>query len=1068
MTSNWRLSWSSLSAKLNVVLLSFVFTGTLAFAQLPTAAVLGVVKDPSGAVVPQTNLTLTSQQSGVALSTQADAVGNYEFPRVAPGSYTLQAKHEGFKASVQPAFTLEIDQRMRLDVTLEVGSVAETVTVTTEVPLVRTLDSTVGGVVENRRIEEMPLNGRYFLDLANLLPGTVSSSNPRTFLATGTAAGAFGINTAGAREDTVNFLVEGVNLNDMAQNQMTFQPNIEFVQESKIQASSFNAEFGRSSGAIVNTVMRSGTNGLHGDLYEFLRNDVLDARNFFDLPRPQAKLINGREIAPFHRNIFGGAVGGPVRIPGVYNGHDRTFFFASYEGRRQAESETLRALVPTAAQRAAVTSPAVRSVVALLPLPNTSGAFNFVAPGARHRIVDQVTGKIDHQAKESDHLAGTYLFQRDSRIEPSDIGSNNIPGFGDFRPARRQFFSLNETHLFGPHAVNEFRLGMNRVRIAFNGQTTLDSAAVGLNTGLSGPSTLPRILVGGTPGGASAGQLSIGTPNSFPQGRADTTYQFTDVVSLSRGAHSFKFGGELRRFWNNNFDSGTRGEIDFSTLDDLLAGRVLRFTKPTGDVSPGLRVWAVNGFVQDDWRIRSHFTVNVGLRYEFNGVPSEVNNKLTIFDAATALSPTPQSNGLLQGLHRIGEPGFSAPYHNDVNNFAPRIGFAWDPFGRNKTAVRGAYGIFFDEPVTNVVGGTRIGGNPPFRTTIDYSGVTLDALTGAPGTPRPPTTIVSVDPNFRSDYVQEWNFDIQHEIFRNTRLDVNYVGSKGTGLRLYRDINAKLPQADKNGLRPFPAFGRIMQEESSSKSHYNALWVTLERRVSRGLLFSLDYAWSKSIDWNSISSANPQIQNPRDLKGEQAPSDFDARHRFTFSYVYELPFHAASAPAFARRAVDGWQLSGVLTLQSGSPVSPILTTDNSGTGDIFDRPNLVGDPYAPGPGCPKTLTPSCWFNPAAFAVPPAGQFGNVGRNFLVGPHLNDFDLGVFKNNRFRERYNLQLRAQIFNLFNHPNFGSPTLSLSAPNTSNLNPSNFGVVRATRAPRGDASSSRQIEFGMRLSF
>lgn len=1018
---------------------------SITFAQ-STATVQGTVTDPSGAVISGAKVTVRNQATSFERTTQTDSAGNYQVAALPPGSYQLKAEQSGFKTFVHINLTLEVDQNARLDIALQVGAANETVTVTAEAPLVRTTDTTVGGVVENRRIMEMPLNGRFFLDLANLLPGTVSSTNPRTFLAGGTAAGAFGINTGGSREDQVNYLVEGINLNDMVQNQITFQPNIEFIQEFKIQASSFSAELGRSSGAVINAVMRSGKNTLHGDGYEFLRNDVLDARNFFDPSRPVAKAQTGRELPPFKRNIFGVAVGGPIRLPGIYNGRDRTFFFSTYEGRRQRESETLRARVPTAAERAAITNPVVQKLVALLPPENAAGNFNFVGSASRPRNLDQVTGKVDHQLTTNDHLAVTYIFQRDSRVEPSNIGAHNIPGHGDFRPARRQFASLNETHTFGPRAINEFRLGFNRVRISFVGLTDVDAAAVGLNTGESGPGTLPEINV--------PGLVVFGNPPAFPQGRGDSTFQFTDVFSLSRGAHALKFGAEARYFQNNNFNSGTKGTISFADMPSFLAGRVRRFTKPTGDISPALRVWAFNGFVQDDWKVRRNFTLNLGVRYEFSGVPSETHNRLVAFDLATA------------SLRQVGTSGLDQVYNPDRNNLGPRVGFAWDPTGKSKTAIRAAYGIFFDQPVTNIV--TALGANPPFRTTVDYDNVTVNSLFGAPGLPRPPAVIASVNRDFTSDYVQQWNLNLQHEVFQNTRLEVSYIGSKGTHLRLIRDINARIPSATSTGARPFPAFGRINQSENSGSSNYNALWVNFERRVSRGLLFNVNYAWSKSLDINSVGSSNPQIQNPLDLRAERSVSDFDARGRFSYSFVYELPFKLDSAPAVARRLATGWQLTGVGVLQSGSPMSPILTTDNSGTGDLFDRPNLVSDPYAPGPNCPETRTPACWFNPAAFALPPRGQFGNVGRNFLIGPKLNNFDLGLYKNNRVGERFNVQFRAQFYNLFNHPNFGAPTLSFAAPTANNPNPSNFGVVRATRAPRGDASSSRQIEFGLKVYF
>jgi len=989
-----------------------------------TGSLGGTVADPTGAVVPQAALTLTEVDRQLVRTTSSDDTGNYLFPSLPAGRYEIKAEKPGFKVFLQSGLILEVDQRTRLDLSLQVGAVGETVSVTGELSLIATENTTVGSVVENRRIMEMPLNGRYFLDLANLLPGTVHSSNPRTFLAGGTAAGAFAFNSAGAREDQINYLVEGINLNDMVQNQITFQPNIEFIQEFKIQANSFSAELGRSSGAVVNAVMRSGSNRLHGDAYEFLRNDVLDARNFFDPTRAVSRQRTGRELPPFKRNIFGVAVGGSIRP-------DRSFFFATWEGRRQRESETFIARVPTASERAGVTDPVIRSLIGLLPTENAALPNNFAGSAPKSRTLDQATGKVDHQLRQGDNLAVTYVFQRDSRVEPSNIGAHNIPGHGDFRPARRQFFSINETHLAGPRAVNEFRFGFNRVRISFQGITTADAAAVGLATRESGPGTLPEVIV--------PGQMVFGNPAGFPQGRADTTFQLTDVFSLQRSAHAIKFGFETRRFWNNNFNAATRGSLRFDTMPDFLAGRVSRFTKPTGDVSPALRVSAYNWFLQDDWRVRPRLTLSLGLRWEFSGVPGETHNRLTIFDSATA------------SLHRVGESGYEKVYDSDANNYGPRVGFAWDPFGRSRTAIRGSYGIFFNQPVTNIV--TALGNNPPFRTTVDYDRVTVANLFGAAGAARAPV-LSSIHRAFTTDYVQQWNLNVQQEVLRNTRLEVTYLGSKGTHLRLIRDINARIPSATGTGPRPFSAFGRVNQNENSSSSNYHAVWLSLERRMARGLLFAVNHSWSKSIDINSVGSSNPQVQNPLNLRAERAVSDFDARHRFSFSFVYELPFQLADAPAVARRVLAGWQLSGVGVLQTGSPVSPILAVDRSGIGDFYDRPNIAASSLrrtGPDP------IPQRWWDAAQFSLPSPGQFGNAGRNILLTPDLRNFDLGVYKNNRFGERFNVQLRGQFYNVFNHTNLGSPVLTF---------PANFGVIRSTRAPRGDASSSRQIELGLKF--
>ena len=1016
------------------LLFLFVFAGV---ASAQNAALVGTVSDSTGAVVPGATVTLTNQANGVSSTTETDNAGSYGFAQVRPGNYSLRTEAAGFKAYLQRSIVLEVADRRRVDVTLQVGAVAETITVTEFTVGVQTESSSIGEVITTKQVEEIPLNGRFMLDLAFLVPGTVlPSSNNTSFLAGQGASGTFGINSSGGREDSANYMLDGINLNDMVQNQITFQPNIETLQEFKVQSNSFTAEYGRSSGIVINAVTKSGGNSLHGSVFEFLRNEKLDARNFFDPTREANRAATGSGIAPFKRNIFGYSVGGPVLFPG-YDGRDRSFFFHAYEGRRQSESATFRATVPTAAERAAVTDPVVQQLLALVPNPNVPGATtnNFTGNASRERETDQFTFKGDHLFG-ANTISGTYMYQDDDRTEPSSIGNHNIPGFGDTRNATRQLFSLRYNRVFSPSVTNEFRFGFNRINITFVEEFGggLDPNSFGLNTGFT--DNFPDIRVGGGP--------SFGGRDAFPQGRADSTFQFTDTATWIRGSHSFKFGGEVRRFRNNNFNDAVGGRIRFATLADFLAGQPNDNSVRRGSISPGIRTTALNFFVQDDYKLAPTFTLNLGLRYEFNDTPHERFDKLTLFDPATQqLVPA--------AGRRI--------YDRDTNNFAPRVGFSWDPFGGGNTVVRGGYGIFYDQPVTNIV--TGLGSNPPFATSLRFTdpdgvGVGDDIDLANPFDPfiagqtgaATSISLSAVDPNFVSALVQQFNLNVQHERW-NTVFQVGYIGSTAQSLRIRRDINQGIA-----GVRPNPNFTRIILEESVSRSNYNALWLSANRRLSRGLTFLASYTFSKSIDLNSVGSRIPQIQDANNLQAERALSDFDARHRVVISSVYDLPFHAASG--WKKNAVEGWRLSTIINYQAGNPFSPGLTTANSGTLNTFNRPNLV-------PGQDPNLdnfTIERAFNTAAFAIPPAGEFGNAGRNILTAPNLKNLDVAVIKDTTIFEDVKLQFRTQFFNLFNHPSFDQPGM--------NANTGTFGVISSTRNSRGDIGSSRQIEFALKLLF
>jgi hypothetical protein len=932
---------------------------------------------------------------------------------------------------------------------LKVGGGSETVTISgADAPVIEQATVTVGQVINQKAVQEIPLNGRHFVELGLLIPGSVTPPQNGFLTAPLRGQGSFAFNTAGQREDTVNFMINGINLNDMVQNQITFQPSINTVQEFKVDNSTFSAEYGRNSGAIVNIATRSGTNEFHGELFEFLRNDALDARNFFD----------GAEPPPFKRNQFGGAIGGPIR-------HDRTFFFFSYEGLRQRQGLTLNSGVLSDQQRGQATDPVVRKLIEMLPHANSAvlvgGVLQprFVGSGTAPVNLDQWTGDVNHILGKADRLHAYYAIQRDRRGEPT-LQGNTVPGFGDTRKSRRQIFTLNETHLFGPNTVNEARFGFNRIHITFTPNLLLNPANLGINNGINEPIGIPQITVGGI-------GLNFGGPAGFPQGRGDTTAVVSDTLSHLRGRHSFKFGGEFRKFFNNNF-SRNIGSFGFASVADFLAGRANSFNVTLGDVSSSIATGAVGFFAQDNLKWRPNLTLELGLRVDAFISPAERFDRFVNFNAGTG------------ALERVSDD--NKIYHN-TSTLQPRIGFAWDPFGDGKTSVRGAYAIMADQPVTNLVTGTA--SNPPLATPLTFNGaIRLDnAIAVARAAGLAPS---AVDPEFDNAYVQSYNLNLQREITPSLGVMIGYFGSKGTHLRISRNLNQL-----RNGARPFPtisasssilpgaAVGNIAQVTSGANSSYNALWVTANKRFSRGLQFNASYTWSKSIDYNSLSSQGVVVQNSNNIRGDRGLSDFDARHRFVANAIYELPFKG-------NRLVEGWQISTITQLQSGNPINILAgnplaipgTTIGalniaSFTGVATIRPDLIAPVQVIG-------KPTQWFSNvvcdprdprgcpagAVFALPvgPGNvfHFGSLGRNVIIGPDFKNVDFSVLKNTRITEDVRLQFRAEIFDVFNHANFGQPGRVAQVGSTS------FGVITNTRFPTGDSGSSRQVQLALKLVF
>jgi hypothetical protein len=1040
-----------------------------------TATLQGTVTDSKGAVVPNATVTARNKSTSFERTTQTDTDGNYQIAALPVGSYNIEVKAQGFKTQVADQLPIEVARMVVQNFQMDVGAISETVLVSSEASVIESATTSVGTVINQRTVQEIPLNGRHFVDLGLLIPGSVTPPQNGFLTAPLRGQGSFGLNTAGGREDTVNFMINGVNLNDMVQNQITFQPSINTVQEFKVDNSTFSAEYGRNSGAIANIATRSGTNDYHGELFEFLRNSALDSRNFFErTPHP----------APFKRNQFGFNLGGPVNLPHFgeggpifsYKGKNKTFFFFSYEGTRQRQGLTVSGVtVPTDAQRAAVTDPVIKQLLPLLPHANV-GTSGFSGSATAPVNIDQWTGDVSHDFGSKDRLHGYYAFQRDERGEPT-LQGNSVPGFGDTRRSHRQIFTLNETRTFSSAVVNEARFGFNRIHILFSPNARLNPLDFGIKDGISEPLGLPQISVTGS-------GLNFGGPAGFPQGRSDTTYVASDTLNYLRGNHSFKFGGEWRRFLNNNTNRDT-GTFAFANMGTFLQGTANTFNVTLGDVSSAIAQGALGLFVQDNYKVRPNLTLELGLRYDWLMSPTERFNRFVDF--------VPETDSLV----RVNS-GIAPVYHTSWKNFQPRLGFSWDPFKNGKTSIRAAYAILADQPVTNLVSANA--SNPPFATTVALPANAITQLSNATTIAVPGATVSpsSSDPGFDNAYVQSWNLNVQREVRPGFGVTIGYFGSKGTHLRLSRNLNQTFLNAALNPVRPFPSLSsgspiapnvrllNITFREATGNSNYNALWVTANKRLSRGLQFNASYTFSKSIDYNSQSSQGVTLQDSFNLRGDRGLSDFDARHRFVVSGLYELPFRG-------NQLKEGWQLSLINQSQSGNPVTLLAgnagaigaipaSNANSLTGLATLRPDVTG-PLAISTTAAVGVIGVQWFANSVCDPRPGGScpsgsvvilpvsfvggktiyhFGSQGRNVVIGPGFNNTDFSVIKRTKIGENKLIEFRWEVFDLLNHANFGQPGRTAQVGSTS------FGVISSTRFPTGDSGSSRQMQFALKFEF
>lgn len=1054
----------------------------LAICVFPLAAALagttgnltGSVLDATGKTVPGAAIEVRHKDTGAIRATRSNDLGQYAVGLLPPGSYQVTANAPSFRQTVYDSIEIDVDESVTLDIRLEVGEVTFSVVVTAAVSPLEANTSGMGQVVDRQKIAELPLNERNFLSFIMLAPGAQAPADGSQLSFAG-AAGAVSVN--GAREQANNYQVDGVDNNNAYYNQYSVQLPLEAVDEFKVQASNSSAAFGRSGGAQINVALRSGANQMHGSLFEFFRNRKLDARNFFDPPACGTSGAAGAlcgDIPKFNRNQFGGALGGPIR-------KDKTFYFASYEGLRLRQATTRRATVPSQAQIGAILAglppPALSSagmaILGLYPAANVGANLNlsntFVASPVIRNTIDQAVVKIDHNLRIGDTLSGHYVLYNDTRFDPYALllPFTNLPGYGTSGDDRGQNAGVTWIHTFGSYATNEARAGFNRRRHGFfNESSGIDRAKQ-----LGMPTISPRPVDWGPPGITLAGFDGIGESIVLPQDGASNTFQFVDNFAWSPGwqghRHQLRFGADIRRVQLNSYlDVYSRGVWNFlgvtgDPIRDLVLGVPAFVLASSGDTIEGLRTTSSNFFVQDDIRVSPTLTLNLGLRYEFNSPPVEVQNRLSVPDyspASLTCTPKPNCQFIRAGTNGVPRSTFGS----DRNNFAPRVGFAWRPSASGHAVVRGAYGIFYDAGILNRSVFPRL--NPPFFNINVFANdgtSNITSIVQQPSLPLPPQ-VGRIDPNARDAYMQQWNLGLQIELSPNTVVEASYVGSEG--VHLMRQYNSNQPRP--GGTPPTPQFGSTRFIATDASSNYHALQARGERRAGHGMAFLAAYTWSKSIDNSSglfNTATEPALpQDSFNSRGERGLSNFDTRHRLVASYLQDFPGAGKLKSSAARVILGNWQFRATGAVQGGHPFTVNRAVDQSVTDTTLgfaDRPDLIADPFRsgpvannPDPACRATISqggraadvvrdPRSWFNPCAFAAPSTPRFGTAGRNILIGPGLANLDVSLLKEIPLKtDARRLQLRFEFFNIFNHPNFDSPNRVFDSPSFSSVESAN----------------------------
>ncbi len=1073
-----------------ICLFAAVFSGPNLCGQSPTAAVVGIIRDASGASIPDATVKIRNMDTNILRKSVSGQDGGFSVPGLAPGSYEVVIEKAGFQTLRETGVELQVNQTARLEPQLKVGSMTEAVEVKAQISLLNTENASKGDVIVAQEIMEMPLNGRNFQDLALLIPGVAPNAE-------GDFSGPFAVN--GARADNTNFYLDGFNNRAPRFGGAMANPNLDAMQEFKFETANYSAEYGRLAGGVMSVVFKSGTNQLHGTLFEFMRNDKFDARNFFADNKDKLR-----------RNQFGAVLSGPIWIPKVFDGRNRTFFMFSWESYRDVTGNLRLSRVPTELERqgdfsqtrdvsgnliqikdpfaanAAFPlnripverfSPVSAKIIPFWPLPNRPGqANNYFASAVDSNPWDSFLWKFDHSITSKDSVAIRYHRR-------TNDGSLAFPGagspLGTFSEVQRtveQIAGLNATHLFTPTLINEFRFGLSRMGTH---QISVDSGHdYGTELGIAGITTNPYLM--GFPKITVRDLATLGDMADRPVDNTVNVYQLSDAITWVKSKHQFKFGGEILRSQSfQPYYANNRGTFNFlgnwtgQPYADFVLGLLESGSRQSTPPLNYLFSTDAGVFAQDDFKVTPRLTLNFGLRWEVPGPQKDKYGRMAGFVRELGKiivsddRALPNLDSLVASVGLTGIVGVARDYglprslvYTRYLNFAPRFGFAWRPFGGNRTVLRGGYGIFNSKsatnPLTQVMSNVfpwainqnvnRVAGNPsalsfadPFRTA---SGASI--------------SVGGNDLNAPTPYLQSWNLTVERELRRFGAFEIAYAGSKGTHLGYSSDINRNYYSLDMrlpNGTfpRPYPQINNtITYFLYGANSIYNSGTVTLRKRFNSGFFYRINYVYAKSIDSGSALQYGPagssrQIQDPRNLAAERGRSNFDIGHSFTMDFSYQIPWRGRSSLGWMMR---GWQLAGSGRASTGQPLTPITSNFNLNLGSAI-RPDRLAKGTVPNP------TPDRWFDVSAFSVVPNGsyRFGSSGRNILDGPGFVGVNLSLHKNIKIRERDQLQFRWEVFNVFNHANFSLPNTAVNAITGST-------IVRA--------GASRTMQFGLRYQF
>jgi hypothetical protein len=998
-----------------------------AWSQTQLATVSGTITDPSGAVVPGVSVTIVSQGTGLKRSALTDTAGEYRFAGLPIGNYSLRVEKAGFQSQVREGVDLNSAVEVTINLQLAIGDISQQTTVSANAAGIDNTTSTVAGLLPEQSLTELPLDNRDLFSAVALEPGVAPNPSSAPSLLSSGKSGQVAIN--GIRPNMTNVLIDGMDATDPVWGYSPagasgFFLGLNELAEVRVLTQTFDAEYGGHGGAVIAMTTKSGTNQFHGSLWELYRAASLDAKNYFDL--------GGNPIPQFIRNQFGAGIGGPLQ-------RDHTFFFVNYEGFREVQATTAIAtvpdalahqgLLPSAGNPSACTNatpggcvaipinPLIQQFLNLMPpsngLGNRDGTGELITANKGNTREDHGIVRIDHNFSGTHSLFARYTVDDSSALVPY-VGTppgTYVPGFPAFHLARNQYGTVQDRTRFGPQWINELRFGINRTTAS----STIDNTHPGLSTSLTPGQPFGMVDI--------TGMSLLGNSPAFPLGDFSTVYQVQDQLSRTIGRHTLKFGLDFRRLQENgSLNFGVNGLYEFEdltpyglpassinpALEFFLKGLPLAYlgvNPSNADSDRGYRETIASGFAQDFVRVNSRLTVNAGLRYDFYSNPTEEFGRLSAF-------PKPETDS----APTVGKLFAGTP----LDLLSPQAGIAWDVFGDGKTVVRSGFGIYRDQLAAALFGIGRL--LPPFFGLQEF--VFPQFLNPQSSAETLPLDVFTTTYHPKFPYALEYNLNVQRELAQGMILTAGYFGMRGNHLTREAEEN---PFEPASGTRYNPNLGSpLLTDLTDAQSFYNSFQISVSKHYAHSLSWQFAYTLAHSVDDAStdfsLESVNdaPASQNIFNRKGDRGPSDFDVRHNFVANVAYQLPGRG--------RLLGGWQASGVVNAHSGLPFTPVLDFDNADVQSLLitERPNLAGNPYAG--VCPngdRVGTPSCWFNPSAFAVPPAGQFGNSGRNILRGPAFVQFDAALHKVFVVTERRKITVGVEAYNLLNHPNFGVPS-------------------------------------------